>query len=145
MSDVLGYLRGGIAKLDDAQLDQGALRVARHWVDIGIHAADIEIVSEYLARVAEQLELLPSSLPVTNVMHALNAWSVPAVLQDLLSQALTEPLSAEQCARAALHVLDIAERMGLRIYVAELPALLARADRSGDAARMVGVARHLKG
>ena len=66
------------------------------------------------------------------------------------TEALDAHLAACDVCRAelaalAVHVIDIAEAMALRVFVPELPALSAKSDRTGDAARMVGTARHLKG
>ncbi len=79
------------------------------------------------------------------ITAALEAQGATPALLELVTVALSEHCSSEEIAAAAVHVLDIAEQMALHVYVAELPSLLARADRSGDAARKVGIARHLRG
>jgi hypothetical protein len=48
-------------------------------------------------------------------------------------------------AALAVHLLDIAEAAALQVFVPELTKLTARSDRSGNAARRVGSARHLRG
>lgn len=145
MSERTLYLRNGL--LGPAglrpELEAGALRIARHWVADGLDPARVEVAAELLARMAEQVA--DGRLQRVRLLAALEAQGAAAALLELLEVALGEECGGTEVAAAAVHVLDIAEQMALQIYVAELPSLLARADRSGDAARKVGIARHLRG
>jgi hypothetical protein len=74
------------------------------------------------------------------------AWlDPPPPLLRFLRAAVADGQDALGLAALAVHLLDLAERTSLEALVPELPALWARSDRTGDAARQVGVARHLKG
>ncbi|MEM6531556.1 MAG: hypothetical protein AAF654_02985 [Myxococcota bacterium] len=121
-----------------AELEAGALATARRWVADGHDPQAVECLAELLARIAEQLG--EQSLPRAELVAAFER-----PVRGLLEVALPDPAPQLHVAAAAVHVLDIAEQMALKVYLAELPSLIARADRTGDAARNVGIARHLRG
>ncbi|MEK7704218.1 MAG: hypothetical protein AAB426_04610, partial [Myxococcota bacterium] len=74
------------------------------------------------------------------------AWlDPPQMLLELVTAAAAKGVDRTGLAAIAVHLLDIAERCALEIFLPELPALEAKSDRSAAAARHVGVARHLKG
>ncbi|MEM6730423.1 MAG: hypothetical protein AAF658_02640 [Myxococcota bacterium] len=146
MSELYLYLRNGV--LDHGalapSLEAGSLAVARAWLKASVDPADVELVSEFCARVAEQLG--DARVNVSELNRGVESQRGPSQTQELLHAAFSSGAAeSTELAAAAVHLLDIAEHMALEIYVAELPSLLARADRSGDAARKVGIARHLRG
>ena len=135
-----GILDGG--KLRD-DLAHGARSVANAWVAEGVAVARVEILAEYLARWASFLG--EDEVGVPDITSALAHLSLDKSVIDFLEVALGKSGNANRLAALAIHLVDVAEAMALEIFVPELPALSAKADRSGDAARNVGVARHLKG
>ncbi len=144
MSD-LEYLRGGL-------LDGGKLRedlaepvraLVRAWVSEGVDPGRVELLAELLARWAA--ELGEDSVDGEELLAAVAFLALTDPVVELLRVAAAAPLGATDLAALAVHVLDIAEAMALRVFVPELPALSAKSDRTGEAARRVGTARHLKG
>jgi hypothetical protein len=126
-----------------ADLIGHAHQVASAWLDAGVDPAAVEVLAEKLARTAA--ELGPTVLGGHTLARAVTYLELPGPVVALLDAALAQPLDARSLAALAVHLVDIGEAMAVRLFVAELPALSARADRTGDAARNVGVARHLKG
>ena len=142
----LTYLHQGL--LDDQQhlrsdLTEPARKLAATWVKAGIDPALIEVISEVLARTAAYVRdpfadthlLLPE-------LHLLGP---PELVREFLQAALGDHPSATVLAATACHLLDIAEAMAESVILPELPNMLLKADRSGDAAKQVGMARHLRG
>ncbi|MEL6544052.1 MAG: hypothetical protein AAFQ82_05465 [Myxococcota bacterium] len=149
MSELYLYLRNGLLTEQGLrpELEKGAMSVARHWLTDGIDSSAVELTSEFLARMAEALSD-PGAIQKVRIVAAVEAFEtsdVNGALLTLVDHAVGESASSRELAALALHLLDISEHMALKVYVAELPSLLARADRSGDAARNVGIARHLRG
>ena len=137
--------------LDENVLEQDSLNpiflenvsvVARAWLQAQVEPGVVEFLSEVVARSAHYLRA-PMSWEQFEIV--LEHHTLHVSIQELLRKFFNEPVEAVALAALAVHLLDIAERMALEMYVAELPALMARSDRSGDAARRVGAARHLKG
>ena len=148
MSDApdLTYLRDGLYTEAGMRADLGphAQRVAIAWTRAGVDPAVIEIVAEALARTATQMA--PEDVArLDDLGPALALCDVPEPLVALLRGALAEPAGSVTLAALAVHLVDIAESAALQVFVPELPQLAAKSDRTGDAARMVGVARHLRG
>jgi hypothetical protein len=96
--------------------------ISRAWLAAGVQPAEVELLSECIARGGGDV-----------------AW---IELADTVLQWLSEQGGGPAL---ALLLLDIAERMALDQFVPEIPSLLAKADRSGEDARRVGTARHLRG
>ena len=144
MSD-LEYLEAGLVEGKSLREESAkhARRVANTWVAAGVNAACVEVLSEQLARWAYEIgdDVVTTSLVLTVVAYL----ELPEAVTELLAKAVGEGATATQLAGLAVHIVDISEAMALRVFVAELPALSAKSDRSGDAARKVGLARHLKG
>lgn len=121
--------------------------IARHWLDAGVDLAFVELASELLARWAAGLgqarvgadELVAALATLGPIAPSLESFVRCA------AAACARGLGATELAALAVHWVDIGEAMAVRVFVPELPSLMARADRSGDAARSVGVARHLRG
>lgn len=109
----------------------------------GIDPALLEVLSEQLARIGAYLQ--KDTLNAAALLEFLKYLELPANLVDLLTQAFCTPRGSTETGAIAVHVLDIAERLALLIYVPELSAMAKKSDRTGDAARSVGLARHLKG
>jgi hypothetical protein len=108
-----------------------------------IDPAIVELVSEHLARSASFLA--EGLLTAAELHDGLAGLAPPPLLSELLAAALTRPRRADEVAALAVHLLDVADRMALTVFLPELPALTAKSDRTGGAARNVGLARHLKG
>lgn len=142
---LLDYLNEGLIDtkgLRDA-LQPHVAEIAQAWRAEHIEPAGIELVAEMLARWASNLSdaAVSGQQLVAGVLFLTPAKPV----LDLIEKAGQKPLRRVALAGLAVHLVDIAERLALEIYVPELPALHAKSDRTGDAARHVGVARHLKG
>ncbi len=141
----LDYLAEGL-------LDGGRLRpdspirareVAPLLVEGGVDPAVVELLAERLARWATELG---DNVVSAHVVRAgIADLELPDPLADLLAAALGRPADARGLAALAVHLVDLAEAMAIRVFLPELPALSAKADRTGGAARQVGLARHLKG
>ncbi len=118
-------------------------RLAAAWLAGGVDPARVERMAEHLARWAALLG--DTQVGASQLASGLTHLEVPAQVAELLAISSLNTLDATGMAAVAVHLLDIAEAMALATFVPELPALLARSDLSGDAARHVGSARHLKG
>ncbi len=142
----LSYLGDGLYTAEGMRADIGAQvqAVAIAWAKAGIDPAQVEIIAEVLARTAAEMAE-EDVARFDDVAPALALCDLPELLTRLLRDALAEPAGSVTLAAIAVHLIDIAESMGLQIFIPELPQLAAKSDRSGDAARMVGVARHLRG
>jgi hypothetical protein len=141
----LSYLDGGL--LRDGRLREDLVepgrRVATAWLRAGISAATVEIIAEQLARWAE---LLAQQHVAAGELLAVVGELTPARgVAELVRTAVPGGATRLELGALAVHLLDVAEAMALQTYVPELPSLHARSDLSGDAARNVGLARHLKG
>jgi hypothetical protein len=112
-------------------------------IEAGVDSAVVELASEHLARVAKLVDR--ARLGADEVCLGLEFLALPDAMLALLRVALATPRSADEVAALAVHLVDLAEHMALLVYLPELPGLTAKSDRSGGAARNVGVARHLKG
>ena len=124
-------------------LVEPARRVANGWLRAGVEATAIELLAERVARWADLLtDLTVSTDEVVQVVAEVTSSRVVGALVRAATPATATSLDL---GALAVHLLDIAEAMALQTFVPELPALHARSDRSGDAARNVGLARHLKG
>ncbi len=141
----LDYLDGGL--LDNGELRQDTAepvrRLAHAWLRDGIDPAGVEVASEHLARWADGLG--DATVTADRIVSAVGYLELADSVLALLRKALPSPADAKLLAALAVHVLDVAEAMALQVFIPELPALSARSDRTGDAARNVGLARHLKG
>jgi len=138
------YLQKGL-------IDGGKLRddlmphvrtLAASWIETGVDVGVVDILAEHLARWAVELE---APVGFEQIAAGTAYLDLAPDVTELLREAVGQQASATELAALAVHLVDIAEAMALVIFVPELPALSAKADRTGDAARMVGVARHLKG
>jgi len=135
-----GLVQGGGLRAD---LEPHARAVARRWLAEALDPAPIELAAEVLARWAAELRQarldaaeLQSGLAFLGLAPAVKAW---------LACAAGAGLGATEGAALALHLLDIAERLALCLFLPELPAMCAKAERGAGAARQTGLARHLKG
>jgi hypothetical protein len=135
-----GLLAGGTIRTD---LAAPVAEVALAWLEAGIDPAAVEIAAELVARLAAQLG--EERAGAEDLVLALEPLGVPAELVALVRAAAPQPLGATEVAALGVLLVDIAERAALELFVPELPALTAKSDRSGDAARRVGAARHLRG
>jgi len=145
MSEIFDYLRDGL-------LEQGAMRtdlqqdianVAGVWLAAGIEPVGLEAFSELLARTARSLG--DDQVGSGDLIDLARANRLPDTVSDWLKSACSRPLGETALAALAVHLIDIVEACALRIYIPELAALSAKSDRSGDAARRTGAARHLRG
>lgn len=139
------YLAGAFVEGRDlaAALKRETRRVAAAWRHRQIDAAVLEVLSELLARTAQALN--DSSLTATELAPAWESLSTPPEVVQWLEAALATPRTSLEVAALAVHLIDIAEDMALAVFVPELPSLATKSDRTGDAARNVGVARYLRG
>ena len=139
------YLADGLVQDGKLRPDSTtrAREVAPLLVEAGVDPAIVELLAEHLARWATGL----ADNVVTGhaVLTILADLGLPEPLAELVAAALARPTDARGLAALAVHLVDLAEAMAIKIFLPELPALSAKADRSGDAARHVGLARHLKG
>lgn len=146
MSTHLEYLSQGL-------IDNGGIRenlqlcvrgVAEHWYSQNVDVQQVEIMAEYLARLGRYLqeEVLLSRDELSKEVQTIYGHKDVILL---LESALPEDLGALDINALALHLMDIAEYLSLRIYVPVLPEMLARSERSAKAARSVGLAQHLRG
>lgn len=141
----LDYLRGPLTEGKDLAPAVHAMTrtVAMAWRAHGIDPAVLEVASELLARVASELgEEQASWAELEEVCSDLD---LHANVRAWLAAALATPRRPTEVAALAVHLVDVAEVMALAMFVPELPRLAAKSDRTGDAARNVGVARHLRG
>ncbi len=120
-----------------------ARAVARLFTNAGIDPTLVELLAEMLARLAT--ELGNAKVDALDLTAATAFIEPPGPVIELLQTAATTPLGRPPLAALAIHLVDIAEEMAMEMYIAELPALTAKSDRTGEAARSVGVARHLRG
>ena len=144
MSD-LAYLQAGLladGKLR-ADLAEPVRILARAWVADGVDLGRVELLAELLARWAA--ELGEESATGDAILDGVAFLMLPEPVVELITTVAAQPLGANALAALAVHLIDLAEAMAIRVFVPELPALSAKSDRTGDAARMVGTARHLKG
>ena len=143
--DALAYLDAGLVVgtglRTDLQRDIDAL--ATGWVEQGTDPGSIEMLSEFLARLADQLG--DHELPAKDLREAVAWLELDDRLLNFIGRAVGARGDAQRLAALSLHLLDIAEAAALRVYVPELPSLTAKSDRTGDAARSVGTARYLRG
>ena len=97
----------------------------------------------FLARLSRELGTSPiDALTLLSV----TAFTDPASpVLELLQTAAASPMDGRSVAALAVHLVDVVEAMAIKIYVPELPGLVAKSDRTGEAARSVGLARHLRG
>jgi hypothetical protein len=115
----------------------------------GFRQADV--IAQEVERLAEVLALSArfmdedSSFSQADGLALARAQCVHASLGEWLAYAFSKAQTKHEVMARAIHLLDVAERLALHIYVPELPKLNQKSDRSGDAARQVGVARHLRG
>ncbi len=116
---------------------------ARGLLEAAVDPAVLELTSEHLARAAAALG--DGRLDAASVRAGLAHLELPPALCELLEHALARPRAAAELAALAVHLVDVAERLALLVFLPELPSLIAKSDRTGGAARNVGVARHLKG
>ena len=151
MSDV-DEASASYAELDGGLIGTEGLRpelpplVAREalaWLEAGVDPAVVELASELVARLASHLgtDTADAAALETALVHL----APPPQLVALVRAAAPRPLVALEVAALAVVLVDISERAALEVFVPELPALTAKSDRSGDAARRVGAARHLRG
>ncbi len=142
---LLDYLDAGLLNEGGLRQDMAepVRRLAHAWLGDGIDAAGIEMASEHLARWARDLG--EATVSADRIVSTVDYLGLSDSVLALLRRALPAPAEAKLLAALAIHLLDVAEAMALQIFIPELPALSARSDRSGDAARNVGLARHLKG
>lgn len=141
----LSYLDGGLlrdGRLRDDLVEPGR-RVATAWLRAGISAAAIEIVAEQLARWGELLG--QQRVPTAGLLAVVGELTPARGVTELVRTAIPSGATRLELGALAVHLLDVAEAMALQTYIPELPSLHARSDLSGDAARNVGLARHLKG
>lgn len=144
MSDVLQYLDSGLLGQNGLrpEVEAAAGEMAAAWLEAGVLPQTVECLAEFCARWARQLD-------AAQVDHATfdaaTAWLAPAQpVVELAHRALQQGTAAELSA-LGVHLLDIAEQMAMVLYVPELPWLFAKGERTGDAARSVGLAQHLRG
>ena len=139
------YLASGLVTQGGLRsgLEREVVSVADAWTRAGISPSLVEILGELCARAAS---VLPQASVDRSQLLAGSAFlDLPAPLRQLLDAATVASLDPTTLAALAVHLVDIAEAMAIGVYVPELPALSAKADRTGDAARSIGVAKHLKG
>ncbi|MEZ4273571.1 MAG: hypothetical protein R3C68_19675 [Myxococcota bacterium] len=138
--------------LKDGLLIQGAMRddllphahrLALTWIEQSIDPACIEILAETLARTAAELGEV--QIAGSTLMESIHWIGLSPELEEFMRAATHEPLDSTGLIALGVHLVDIAERSALRVFVPELTALTAKSDRSGEAARRVGAARHLRG
>jgi hypothetical protein len=122
---------------DQARTSAEALLIA------GVDAGLVDVIAEHIARLAEALTT--EKVTLTHIKDILEHLAPPPAFFDAVGPAFTRPLGRAALAALALHIVDIAECMAFAIFTPELPSISARSDRSGDAARSVGVAKRLRG
>ncbi len=146
-------------KGSESDLHEGAVehgRQAAHYlIREQVHPALMELAAETIARMAKVLideqalnkdkNAKPIKVFSKAVLEAINYIGLPQPALSLVRLASARGLTPVRLAALGFHVLDIAEAMAQLVYVPELPALNAKSDRSADAARHVGAARHLRG
>jgi len=135
-----GLLDGGKLRTD---LGEPTLAVSEAWTLAGVDPAAVELLSEFLARLSR--ELGDAKIDALGLLAATAFTEAPAPVLELVQTAAVSPLDGRALAALAVHLVDIVEAMAIKIYVSELPALVAKSDRTGEAARSVGLARHLRG
>jgi hypothetical protein len=142
----LGYLEGGLLAGNGPRRDLEAqvLDIAALWAHAGVDPARIELTAELLARLADALAP-DARIEAADVAAAISFIEPPQQLLELVTAASAKGVDRRELAALAVHLIDIAERAALEIFLPELPALEAKSDRSAASARHVGVARHLKG
>ena len=145
MSVELSYLEQGLVSPQGMRVDleEHVNAVARSWLTAGVDPAVVEMTSEMLARTASHLGNGRASWE--SLREGLTHLALPEPVVSFLTQALRSPAGSDSLAALAVHLLDISERVALELFVPELPSVSARSDRTADAARRVGSARHLKG
>jgi hypothetical protein len=143
MSELARGLLDGKGQMRD--LSALAETTARALLDQGIDAGAVDVLGEHLARWAEALEGSSAKADINALREILKDTDVPPQLATVLEPAFTRPLGRAEIAALAVHVVDICEALTFMIFAPELPALSAKADRSGGAARSAGVAKRLRG
>jgi hypothetical protein len=140
-----GYLEQGLVENGELRRDLEAHseRVAQAWLAARVEPAAVEVASEQVARWA--LALGEARVDAALLERGLGWLALPAAVRSWMAAAAARPLGAAELAALAVHLVDIVERLALLVFLPELPALTAKADRTGGAARSVGVARYLKG
>ncbi|MCK5690028.1 hypothetical protein KAI87_12200 [Myxococcota bacterium] len=119
--------------------------IARFFLEQKTDPAILEILSETLARTAEFLDA-DKTIAHDDLDIGLAWLALPdTVIQMVKAFADDTPRSRQELVVFALHLVDIAERLALFVFIPELSALSDKAERTGEAARAVGLARHLKG
>lgn len=124
-------------------LSDDARGTATTLVAAGIDPGVVDLVAEHLARWADVLGTESASFSA--VEKALEHLALPTQILEAISPAFSLPLEKASLAALALYLVDVSELMALAVYVPELPNISAKADRSGGAARSVGVAKRLRG
>ena len=142
---LLAYLNRGLLESGRLRSDlaEHALAVGEAWTTAGVDPTAVELLSEYLARLSR--ELGDARIDALALLAATAFTDPPGPVLDFLQAAATSPMDSRSTAALAVHLVDIGEAMAIKIYVHELPALIAKSDRTGAAARSVGLARHLRG
>ena len=125
------------------EVDARARAVALRWVEEGVDPAVLEVLSELLARTAAELGEEHATVEVLG--DAVGFLELPLPVDAWLRRAVGEGLGATALAALAVHTLDVAEAAALQVFGPELPRLATKSERTGDAARRVGAARHLRG
>ena len=142
---LLDYLHRGLLLAGglNPELEAHVVAVAEAWTHAGVDPAAAEILAEVMARMAH--ELGDATIDAQTLLSATAFVTPPAPVGNLMQVAAASPLDAQSLAALAVHLVDIVEAMAIEIYVPELPALTAKSDRTGAAARSIGVAKHLRG
>lgn len=140
-------LADGLLGADGKPRDVSALATdaGKRFVELGIDPSLVDLFAECLARWADGLDPVSARVDVKVFRELASELGVPAEVVDALAQAFTRQLNKAELAALAMHVVDITEAMAFAVFGPELPALSAKADRSGGAARSAGVAKRLRG
>jgi hypothetical protein len=126
-----------------ADLAPHILAVGEAWATAGVDPTAVELLSEYMARLS--CELGDARIDALALLSATAFADLPTPVLELVQAVAASPLDRRSVAALAVHLVDIVETMAIKLYVPELPALVAKSERTGEAARSVGVARHLRG
>lgn len=127
----------------EKQLEAHVSPTAQALLAAGVEPATLESLAELLARWGA--ELGATRADAADFQELTSYLVLPEPLTALAQRAFAEPLAGIEVAALAIHLLDVAERLALLVLVPELPSLSAKAERTGEAARSVGLAKHLKG
>ena len=143
MSDLAQGLLGADGKPRD--ISALAKESGKRFVTLGFDPGLVDLFAECLARWAEGLDPVSARVDVKNFRELAEELDVPGEVVETLAHAFTKQLNKAELAALAVHVVDITEAMAFAVFGPELPALSAKADRSGGAARSAGVAKRLRG